>query len=162
MDLNDLPAYLKRLQDVAAFAVVPAANAMAAGVQDRMANVTLRETVHPPYTFFRAVRGRPPAYASGNLAKSIVVTPAYGGVRASASVGSHLNYSALQEFGGLTMPNNSRYMHWRNPRPWWMKRVTVPEHPYFAPTVSAMIVDGSLTRLAMDAFYRRVSPVFRG
>jgi phage gpG-like protein len=162
MDLGDLPAYLKALQDAAAAAVVPAANSMAAGIQDRIANVTLRETTHPPYTFYKAIMGRPPAYASGNLAKSIIMTPAFGSVRASASVGSHLNYSAIQEWGGWTMPNNGLYVFWRNPRPWWRKRVTIPEHPYFAPTVEQCVVDGSLTRWAVDAFYDRVSVFFRG
>jgi len=161
MDLGDLPAYLKALRDAAATAVVPAADSMAKGVRDRIANVTLRETVHPPYTFWKAVMGRPPAYASGNLARSVVVTPAFGSVRASASVGSHLNYSAIQEWGGWTTPNNGPYMHWRNDRgPWWRKRVTIPEHPYFAPTVAQCAADGSLRRWAMDAFYDRVSVFF--
>jgi phage gpG-like protein len=162
MDLKALPAYLETLQKAAASAAAPAANAMAHGVQDRIVNVTLRETAHPPYTFYRATRGRPPAYASGNLARSVVMTSAYGAIRATASVGSHLVYSAIQEWGGWTEPNNSPFMHWRNPRPWWMKRVTIPEHPYFRPSVEACIRDGSLTRSAMDAFYARVSPLFRG
>ena len=157
MDLGDLPAYLKALQDAAASAVAPAATAMAEQVQTRVQSL-LRETSHPPYTFFRAVAGRPPAYASGNLAKSVVTTPAYGAVRATAGVGSHLRYSALQEFGGSTWPNNSPWMHWRNPRPWWMKRVTVPEHPYMRPAVEQCIDDGSLTRVSMDAFYDRIRP----
>jgi phage gpG-like protein len=159
MDLGDLPAYLKALQDAAASAVAPAANAMAGQVQDRV-QALLRETSHPPYTFFKAVAGRPPAYASGNLAKSVVTTPAYGAVRATASVGSHLRYSALQEWGGVTWPSNGPYMFWKNPRPWWKKRVTIPEHPYFRPAVEQCIDDGSLTRVSMDAFYDRVSAFF--
>jgi phage gpG-like protein len=157
MNLDDLPAYLKALQDAAATAVVPAANAMAGQVQDRV-QALLRETSHPPFTFFKAVAGRPPAYASGNLSRSVTLTPAYGAVRASAGVGSHLRYSALQEFGGWTEPNNGPWMHWRNPRPWWMKRVVVPEHPYFRPAVEQCVSDGSLTRVSMDAFYDRIRP----
>jgi phage gpG-like protein len=160
MDLGDLPAYLKALQDAAASAVSPAATAMAEQVQTRVQSL-LRGTTHPPGVFFKAVRGRPPAYASGNLAKSVVTTPAYGAVRATASVGSHLRYSALQEWGGVTWPSNGPYMHWRNNRgPWWMKRVTVPEHPYMRPAVEQCINDGSLTRVSMDAFYDRIAPLF--
>jgi phage gpG-like protein len=162
MNLDDLPAYLQRLRDAAASAVVPAANALAEGVRDRMVNVTLRETTHPPGVFWKAVMDRPPAYASGNLARSIRVTPAFGAVRASAGVGASARYAALQEWGGRTWPNSAEYMHWRNPRPWWKKIVTVPEHPFFRPTVEGMIRDGSLNRLAADAFYDRVSPLFRG
>lgn len=158
MNLRDLPGYLKILQQAAANAAAPVANSMAEGVQDRIVNVTLRETAHAPYTFFRAVQGRPPAYASGNLARSIVATPAFGSIRATAGVGASAKYAAIQEFGGYTIPNNSRYMHWRNPRPWWKKRVVIPEHPYFRPTVEQMIRDGSLSRLAADAFYDRIAP----
>jgi hypothetical protein len=160
MDLNDLSAYLEGLRDAAAEAAVPAADAMAGGVRDRIVHVTLRETIHPPGVFFRAVMGRPPAYASGNLAMSIRATPAFGGVRATAGVGASARYAAIQEWGGTTWPSNSEFMHWRNPRPWWKKVVTVPEHPYFRPTVESMIRDGSLTRLAADAFYDRVASFF--
>jgi phage gpG-like protein len=157
MDLQDLAAYLRNLKKVAATAASPAANAMAQGVQGRIQAV-LRETSHPPYTFWKATMGRPPAYATGNLARSIIFTPAYGGVRATAGVGATMRYAAIQEWGGWTMPNNSRYMHWRNPRPWWKQRVTIPEHPYFRPTVEAMIRDGSLSQLAKDAFFDRIAP----
>lgn len=162
MDLQGLVAYLENLKTVATTAANPAANAMAQGTQNRI-QATLRETSHPPYTFWKATMGRPPAYATGNLAKSIVYTPAFGGVRATASVGATIKYAAIQEIGGWTRPNNSRYMHWRNPRPWWKKHVTIPEHPYFRPTVEAMIRDGSLSRLAADAFYARISTaLYRG
>jgi phage gpG-like protein len=159
MDLRDLPAYLKVLQQAAASAAAPAANSMAKGVQDRIVNVTLRQSAHPPYTFYRATAGHAPAYASGNLARSIIMTPASGAVRATAGVGATAKYAAIQEWGGWTMPNNGRFMHWRNPRPWWKKRVEIPEHPYFRPTVEQMIRDGSLTRLAADAFYDRIVPL---
>jgi phage gpG-like protein len=161
VDLGDLPAYLKALQDAAGAAAAPVADAMADRVQERVQGL-LRQVTHPPYTFWKAVADRPPAYATGNLAKSIVTTPAFGAVRATASVGSHLRYSAIQEWGGWTEPNNGPYMHWRNPRPWWKKRVTIPEHPYFRPAVEQCIRDGSLTRVSMDVFYDRVSPFFRG
>lgn len=162
MDLQDLPAYLARLKMAAGSAAAPAANAMAEGVRSRIVNVTLRQAAHAPHTFYKAVAGNAPAYASGNLARSIIMTPASGLVRASAGVGATAKYAAIQEWGGWTVPNNGRFMHWRNPRPWWKKRVDIPEHPYFRPTVEQMIRDGSLTRLASTAFYDRVYPFMRG
>lgn len=160
--LRDLPAYLKALQNAAANASTPAANAMASGFQDRVQNVTLKKAAHPPFTFYKATPGQPPAYASGRLARSIVMTPAHGTIRSSATVGTHLVYSAIQEWGGWTEPRRALYMHWRNPRPWWKKHVDIPEHPYMRPTVEAMIRDGTLTRLAADAFYKRVRTYFSG
>ena len=65
MDISALPAYLKTLQDAAATAAAPAANAMAEGVQNRIVNVTLRKTAHPPYTFFKAVMGSSPCLRFG-------------------------------------------------------------------------------------------------
>lgn len=158
VDLKDLPALLGRIRDAAANAVTPAATAMASGFQDRVTRVTLRETFHPPGEFYKQVPGHPPAYASGSLARSIFMTPAHGSIRASASVGTTLKYAAIQEWGGWTEPRTHKFMHWRNPMPWWKKRVVIPEHPYFRPTTEAMIRDGSLTRLAMDAFYKEVRP----
>lgn len=155
MDLADLPAYLKAFRDVAATAPAPAANAMAQAAQSRIRDY-LHETVHPPFTFYRAIAGRPPAYATGNLSRSIIATPAYGSVRVSAAVSTNLIYSAVQEWGD-TMHAHGTYMHWRNPRPWWKKTVHVPAHPYFEPAVLACIRDGTLTRVSMNAFYLRIA-----
>lgn len=161
MTLDELPAYLASLQKAAEGAIAPAATGMATAVRHRIQNDTLKETTHPPYTFYHAVPGRPPAYASGNLAKSIIMTPAYGGVSATATVGATAVYAAIQEWGGWTAPRTHLYMHWRNPRPWWRKRVIIPEHPYFRPTVESMIRDGSLQRAAYVPFWNRVAPFFR-
>lgn len=162
MNLEDLPAYLEALQKTAASAAAPAANGMAQAVKSRIQNNTLRQTAHAPYTFYHAVAGRPPAYASGALAASIIMTPASGAVTATASVGATARYAAIQEWGGWTAPRTHLYMHWRNPRPWWRKRVVIPEHPFFRPTVASMIRDGSLSRAAYVPFWNRVAPFFRG
>jgi phage gpG-like protein len=161
MELSELPGYLKGLQKAASLAVAPAATGMASAVKNRIQNDTLRQAVHPPYTFYRAVAGRPPAYASGNLARSIIMTPASGAIAATASVGATARYAAIQEWGGWTVPNKGMYMHWRNPRPWWRKRVVIPEHPYFRPTVENMIRDGSLSRSAYVPFWNRIAFFFR-
>lgn len=162
MDPSALPGFLNGLKGQVATAAVPAADAMAETFQNRVQNFTLRQSTHPPGMFWKATEGRPPAYASGNLARSIVRTPAHGGIRASAMVGATAVYAALQEFGGDTWPSRGSYMHWTNTRgPWWMKLVTVPEHPYMRPTVEQTIRDGSLTRSAISAFEKRMSPLIR-
>lgn len=162
MDLQTLATYLEALKGTAAQAASPAATAMAEGFRHEVADVTLRQATHAPHTFYRAPVGRPPAYASGNLAKSIRVTRAYGAVRATAMTGAYARYAAIQEWGGWTEPRRGRYMHWRNPRAWWRKHVDIPEHPYFRPTRDRMIATGALSRDARDAFWARISPYFTG
>lgn len=163
MDLAALPAYLKGLQKAAGDAMVPAANAMGSTVKDRIQNVTLKQTAHAPGMFYKAAAGRPPAYASGNLSRSIMMVPASTSIRATAMVGATAVYAALQEFGGRTWPSRYRFMHWVNTGgPWWKKEVYVPEHPYFRPTVEELIRNGDLTREAQSAFWTRVQPYFNG
>lgn len=156
MDTASLPDFLRTMRQTAADAAVrAAAEAMAGTAQDWMQNVTLRRTTHPPGMFWKATRGAPPAYASGELVRQIRASPAAGGGgHASALLGSYARYAGIQEFGGRTWPNTSAYMHWVNSRgSWYMKRVTVPEHPYFRPTVDELILNGLLARKAADAFY---------
>ena len=162
MDLSGLPAYLETLQKAAASAAAPAANGMATAVKNRIQNDTLRQTVHAPNAFYRATPGDAPAYGSGNLARSIIMIPASGGITATATVGATARYAAIQEWGGWTAPRTHLFMHWKNPRPWWRKRVVIPEHPYFRPTVEKMIRDGSLQRAAYVPFWTRIAPFFRG
>jgi phage gpG-like protein len=161
VDLKDLSAYLKSLQGDAAKAAAPAATAMANGFQDRLSNVTLKKSGHAPYTFYRAVRGEPPAYATGRLARSFKVSPAHGDIRASASVGSNLRYAAIQEWGGWTEPRRALFMHWRNPRAWYFKHVDIPAHPYMRPTVDDMFHDGTFSRLASKAFEQQINKYFK-
>jgi hypothetical protein len=157
MRVRELPDYLKGFKNRIASAAGPTATEMANAVKDRMVNVTLHESgVHAPGIFYEAIAGRPPAYASGRLAGSVFVMPSSGMVLAKANVGVSARYGAIQEQGGYTVPNDSEFMHWRNPRPWYKKRVDIPEHPYFRPTVQAMIDDGSLSRTAANAFYSRI------
>lgn len=155
MDIKQDAAHLKYLQTLVARAAPAEANAMGQRFQTRV-KLTLSEVAHPAGIFWKAPPGRPPAYASGVLRESIVLVSAYGSsVSASSSVYALAIYAALQEYGGSTWPNRSRYMHWVNSAgPWWKKRVTVPEHPYMRPSLEACIRDGSLTGSAMVAFER--------
>jgi phage gpG-like protein len=142
------------------------AEAMAQHVADRIRNDTLRRRKTAPGQYYRAVRGEPPAYGTGRLARSIYTTTAEGGaLRASALVGSTDKRAALFEFGGCVLqPGDSRsVMKWKdsgnaaNPSGWWSHHKlplsgTWPEHPFLRPTVEEVIDDGSLREAAIRAF----------
>lgn len=161
-------ALFKAIRDQASTAAKPAADGMTETFEDAVGR-TLKLHAHGPMPagpqhdipfgiFYKATPGAPPAYATGNLARSIMRTPASGGITASALVGATAEYAALQEWGGWTEPNSSAYMHWLNTRgPWWKKHVDVPEHPYFRPTVDRTIADGSLSRSAASAFEQHMT-----
>jgi phage gpG-like protein len=162
VDLVEEVAQLKYLQRLVASAAPGEANGMAKTFQDRVKNVTLKKVMHPPYTFYKATPGQPPAYASGNLTRSILMKSAYTAVDSSAIVYSTAVYAALQEWGGSTWPSRHNYMHWRNNRgPWWKKKVDVPEHPYMRPTLEAVIRDGTLQGAAISAFEKVTAPAYR-
>lgn len=154
-------AYWKTLLGTVADSASDVANAMASTFSDRVRNATLKETAHPVGEFYKAPAGRPPAYVTGNLARSIIRTPAFGGIRATGTVGAFARYAAIQEFGGFTWGDHG-FMHWRNSAgEWFMRTVYVPEHPYMRPTLEAVIRDGSLVGSAIDAFMVHMSPVIR-
>lgn len=126
-------------------------------------NVELKDEFHPPGMFWRQVINHPPAYASGALNRSVLPTYAVAGTDASASVGAYAKYAAIQEEGGDTWSNRpGDFMHWINTGgEWYMRRVTVPPHPYFRPALEKVIRDGSLRRSALSAFSARVMPYFQ-
>ena len=128
----------------------------------------LRMTFHAPMPagaphyrpfgiFYNAVEGAPPAYATGNLANSMVRTPASAGLVSRAMVGNVAVYAAVQEEGATLLPN-SAYLHWVNTRGAYYKRsVTVPPHPYFARALRFDIANGSLTEAAMKGFAEKMT-----
>jgi hypothetical protein len=138
------------------------ADAMARYLAERTADDTLRRTTHSPGTYHKARPGAPPAYVSGTLAKSMFVTPASvtRGSRATAYVGNSARQAKLMEFGGCVLqPTDGKTMKWKDTgrdRPWHHRRLPVdgefPAHPFLAPTVQEAIDDGSLTRVAIEAF----------
>jgi phage gpG-like protein len=129
---------------------------------------TLRMTVHapmpagPPHKipfgiFYPAIEGAAPAYATGNLARSMIRTPAYGGITATAMVGNTAVYAAVQEEGATLYPN-SAYLHWVNTQgSYFMRSVTVPAHPYFARTLRFDIANGSLSAAAAAGFAKHMT-----
>ena len=160
-------ALFKAIRDQASTAAVPAVEGMTEKFEGDVGR-TLRMTFHapmpagPPHKipfgiFYPAVAGAPPAYGTGNLAASMMRTPASGGLVARAMVGNTAVYAAVQEFGATLYPD-SAYLHWVNTRgPWWKKSVTVPEHPYFRRTLRFDIANGSLTRAAMEGWQSRMT-----
>lgn len=163
MDLAGLVVHLEALRDAAATTGGPAANAMAQTVKYQIQNVALKQVAHGPGLFWKAAPMRPPAYVTGFLARSVVLRPAAGGVAGTAMVGLTAKYAAIQELGGKTWPNHSKYMHWENSGgSWFKKEVTIPPHPYFRPTVERLIRNGDLTRAAGGAFWVRVMPYLQG
>lgn len=161
MDFSEAADYIAVVQKQVAGAAAPTATAMANTVQDRIQRKLRSGVHHPPGMYYKATAGATPAYASGNLARSIVVRPAFGTGVASAMVAAGAKYAAVQEFGAVNYPTRSAYMHWVNDRgAYWKKEVTVPAHPYFEPAIGDVIRDGSLSRTAARAYMQSVSPVF--
>ena len=136
------------------------ANAMAEYLADRVANDTLRRTVHSPGAYHKARPGAPPATASGSLAKGMFTTSAAAssGVRATAWVGNSARHAKLLEHGGCVLkPTSGKVMHWKDSGgSWYHSRLPAgedfPAHPFLEPTVQEAIDDGELTRVAIDAF----------
>lgn len=162
MNPEENRAFLRGLKGKVADAAGPIATAMADTFQRRVTTVELKQQFHSPGMFWRQARGHPPAFASGALERSVkrgrtIVT----GVHAEASVGAYARYAAIQEFGGDTWGNRGM-MHWVNTGgSWYMRRVHIPEHPYFRPALEAVIRDGSLQRSAVSSFMAHMSPYVR-
>lgn len=135
------------------------AAAMANHVAERVKNETLRRRKTAPGTYYKAKPGDPPAYGTGKLADSIYTTPVSGGdLVASAEVRSSDKRAALFEFGGCVLTERSApVMTWKDSRGWWSHHRlplsgTWPEHPFLEPTVQEVVDDGSLLRVAIEAF----------
>ena len=151
-------AWLEEVERKARLGARPTAEAMARHVAERIKNDTLRRRRHAPGQYYKAKPGEPPSYASGKFADSIYSTPASGGLRATAYVGSSDKRAKMFEFGGCVLTEVSRpVMKWRDSRGWWSHHRlplsgTWPEHPFLRPTVEEVIDDGSLRQAAIDAF----------
>jgi hypothetical protein len=134
------------------------ADAMAEYLARRISQDTLRRRRHAPGQYYKAKPGDPPASATGKLADSMTWEPVSRGLRASAIVTSDDKRAGLFEFGGCVLTERSApVMKWRDSAGWWSHHRlplsgTWPEHPFVGPTVQEAIDDGSLTRVAVEAF----------
>lgn len=154
--LEELPGVLKALRDKAATAAPPTVTAIAQTYQKHLQKVTLRRSFAAPGQFGTpAAPGQPPAWRTGELARSVTTSVAGGsGLTASATVAPHTVYAATQEHGGIHRPSHARYMHWVNSGgSWYLKRVDIPPRPYMQPALDDCLANGSLTRAAMETFY---------
>lgn len=130
-----------------------AASAMAMYIRRRVAEDTLRQSYHSPGEWYRQGPLRPPAYASGNLARHMYARQAHQGLRTTAIAGNDAEYSRILEFGCVVTPLNTQQMHWRDTGgSWFHPYLVVPPHPYLEPTTDAAIRDGELAEAAIDAF----------
>jgi phage gpG-like protein len=157
--LAELVPVLEALRDRAATAAPPTVMAMADTYRDHLKKVTLRRSFAAPGQFGTpAAPGSPPAWRTGELAKSVTTTPGLqSGLVATASVGPHTIYAATQEHGGVHFARRARYMHWVNSGgSWYLKRVDIPARPYMGPALDEVIGDGSLVKSAMEAFMATV------
>jgi hypothetical protein len=151
-------AYMEGIAERAKLGANAMADAMARHIAERVSNDTLRRRRHAPGQYYKAQRGDPPASATGKLADSMVWEPASRGLRASAIVTSTDKRAGLFEFGGCVLTERSApVMKWKDSGGWWSHHRlplsgTWPEHPFVGPTVQQVIDDGSLTRVAIDAF----------
>ena len=147
------------IEEKARLGAAAAAQAMADYIAERIRSDTLRRRRTAPGQYYKAVRGQPPAYGSGKLAESVYSTPASGGLRASAIVGSDDKRASLFEFGGcILQPGDSQsVMKWHDSGGWWSHHVLplsggYPEHPFIGFTTDEAIDDGELQRIAVEAF----------
>jgi hypothetical protein len=146
---------LQAVLDLARRGATATADAMAAYIVWRTAEITLRRTVHAPGEWYNQKAGEPPAYASGNLAESMFYKPASSGLRASAMVGNKADYSRILEFGCVIVPVNKQFLHWTDSKgSWYHKFLEVPAHPFLSPTTEESIDDGSLQEVAIEAFMK--------
>jgi hypothetical protein len=138
----------------------PTATAMAKYLAERARDVTLRQSSHAPGEWYRQGPRRPPAYATGTLARSMFFVPASsaGGGTAWAEVRNSAEYSRILEFGCVITPTNKKFMHWVDSRgSWYHTLLVVPPHPFIEPTTDDSIRDGTLRYEAIDEF-RKYDP----
>jgi len=171
---EELPGFLRALQERAAHSAPPVVMAMADAYRDRV-KVNLHRYEHAEFTKTPSPPGGFPAKIGGELAAS--VTAALGpssGTDAHASVAPHTIYARLQELGGEVHARRRRFLMWKTDYPtsataFWKsereggglflnfaKHVTIPRRPYMRPTTEDMVRDGSLTAEAIGAFIHEV------
>jgi hypothetical protein len=147
--------YLTDLLWLAMLGAQATATRMAEFIRWRAAEIKLRTYFHAPGEWYGSRPGEPPAYASGALADSLYVIPAYSGMRATATVQTDLDYSRILEFGCVVTPKDHKFMHWVDSRgSWYHPLLVVPEHPYLSSTTEDSILDGSLQEEAIEIFKR--------
>ena len=150
-------AYLEAVLAKARMGASAAANAMAKYIAERTAQDTLTRNRHAPGAYHKARPGAPPSFASGQLANAMFWNRASAseGLRATAVVGNSDKRARLFEFGGCVLtPRSKPMLHWLDSGGFWSHHFLVVdnEHPFLGPTTDEARDDGSLHRVARDAF----------
>jgi hypothetical protein len=128
-----------------------AANEMADAFKPVVQRVLLSRS-HAFATKTPSPPGSPPAAISGELAASIMNTPAIGGGAVwESKSGPTTRYGRIQELGGV-MTGHPTMHWWEDGVPHWSHQHSLPPRPYLAPTVDAMADSGELGDAAAAAF----------
>jgi phage gpG-like protein len=140
---DDVDQVVVRLKATSRRAAGPAARAattaMARAYQRGVVATELSRYSHTRGTRTPSPPGEPPARVSGALARSIKTSPAKETEPGhwSSSVGPRVVYGRIQELGGQSGRG---------------RRTTTPPRPYLRPAVDRMRGDGTLHRVAVEAF----------
>lgn len=154
MTPEELPGYLRALRERAAYAVIPAADAMGSHFEHRVKE-RLTERSHVRGTRTPAPEGGPPAMESGSLAASVAMVPASTPVVAVSSVAPHRSpRDWVQEWGVPEIHvRRAPFMHFWYDGERFEKVVHIPSRSYIRSTRDMLIADGSLREAAARAFY---------
>jgi phage gpG-like protein len=154
----DVTARLKELQGLAPEAAKGAVTAMGeAMVIATMAELSFHH--HAAGEPTNAPPGGPPAFVSGDLARSIRMTPPVGeGDRAVTVVGGTTVYARIQEFGGDIYPGASGYLANRSTGQFFVTpysandHVTLPPRPYLKTAAEGLRRTGKTRAAAIKGF----------
>jgi phage gpG-like protein len=149
MNIDELPAMFRGIQAKAATSAPDVVWDMAKKYQGFVERELTRR-FHPLGSWTNSIRGEPPAWITGELARSVWTTRGVTtGTYATASVAPHTVYARIQELGGTIRARRVRYLHWGTT---FVKHVDIPERPYMHPAIRDAISSGQLTQVAMRSF----------
>jgi phage gpG-like protein len=134
----EVTGHLKAMQARAPLATKAAASAMGLLMVAETTLVELDRYTHPPGVPTNSPPGEPPALVSGDLRRSVRMTPpASSGARSAVVVGGTVVYARIQELGGWAGRNHASYL---------------PPRPYLKPASERIIESGKAGRAAVKAF----------
>lgn len=169
MTVEELPAYLMMLRARVAESMVPVCDAIGDAYREHLVTVTLTESgAHSPATPGGGHNDYPPSgpvggapmMMTGQLAATVVKTPASGGGGvATCSVMPTTIYANTVHWGGThhgapLMVLWKKYVGYEDAkRRGWRRRTTHHEsHPFMIIAVAETMADGELSRAAAESF----------
>ncbi len=100
-------------------------------------------------------------YRTGNLRRSIHTNVTSNDTRATATVGTDVEYAAQVEFGGTIKAKNKKSLHWvdKDGKEHFAKSVTQPARPYLRPAFDEKSDDAAVeVKDALAELIRKVAP----